>query len=229
MSGRDEKVFVASRIPPRYKQCDFSNFEVDVHSLDRGRAEGEAFDQSLREARVIVEAFAHNYPVGSETGILLMGPCGVGKTHLAVSALKEVVQRGHSGLFCDYRELLKEIQASYDPSALSSEMQILDPVLNVELLLLDDLGASKPSSWTNARYNNQRTTVVTTNYLDSNTQVSELVRAPSGPAVQANREESLADRVGHRIRSRLFEMCRTIEIQALDYRREVRQAGRFRA
>ena len=57
-----------------------------------------------------------------------MGPCGVGKTHLAVAALQEIVKRGHSCLFYDYRELLKEIQDSYNAESQSTEMGVLDPV-----------------------------------------------------------------------------------------------------
>ena len=104
-----------------------------------------------------------------------MGPCGVGKTHLAVAALRQIVLRGHTGLFYDYRELLKEIQDSYNSENQATEMGVLEPVLTAEVLLLDDLGASKPSPWAletvghilNSRYNDKRITLVTTNYLDT--------------------------------------------------------------
>ena len=104
-----------------------------------------------------------------------MGPCGVGKTHLAVAALKEIVRRGHGGLFYDYRELLKEIQDSYNAVSQSTEMSVLEPVLNTELLVLDDVGSSKPSPWAletvghvlNTRYNEKRATILTTNFLDA--------------------------------------------------------------
>src|SRR5260370_14065759 len=103
-----------------------------------------------------------------------MGPSGVGKTHLAVASLKELIRGGHAGLFCDYRELLKEIQASYNPASESTEMSILEPIRNVEVLVLDDLGASKPSAWVldiiglvlNARYNDRRVTTLTTHNFD---------------------------------------------------------------
>ena len=111
----------------------------------------------------------------SEHGLLLMGPCGVGKTHLAVSALKEIVLRGHTGLFYDYRELLKEIQDSYNPESQATEMSVLEPVLKTDFLVLDDVGSSKPSPWAletvghvlNTRYNEKRVTLLTTNFLDS--------------------------------------------------------------
>src|SRR5437879_9777938 len=115
-----------------------------------------------------------------------MGPCGVGKTHLAVAVLKQLVLRGHDVLFYDYRELLKEIQASYNPVSQTTEMGVLEPVLTVELLLLDDLGASKPSAWAletvghilNTRYNDKRITLLTTNYLDSPAAPPETVQLP---------------------------------------------------
>jgi DNA replication protein DnaC len=151
-----------------------------------------------------------------------MGPCGVGKTHLAVAALKALGARGHDGLFYDYRDLLKKIQASYNAESQTTELEVLEPVLKAEVLLLDDLGASKPSAWAletvgyilNARYNEKRVTLVTTNYLDA-ARSSE-----SGRPVA--REDTLADRIGQRIRSRLYEMCRTIEIVAADWRMKVR-------
>lgn len=234
LTNRTSRALSAARIPPRYEPCDFENFDVDVYAGEQG---GDAWDQSLKQVRLVTQTFTRDYPVSADAGLLLMGPCGVGKTHLAVAALKEIVLRGHSGVFYDYRELLKEIQSSYDPEAQTTEMQILDPVLTVDLLLLDDLGASKPSAWAletvgmilNARYNSRRLTLITTNYLDTTPGVTEIPRQPSGQPVSFQREESLADRVGQRIRSRLYEMCRTVEIQARDYRSEVRQAGRFRA
>jgi DNA replication protein DnaC len=166
-----------------------------------------------------------------------MGPSGVGKTHLAVAALKELIQRGHAGLFCDYRELLKEIQASYKPASESTEMGILEPIRTVEILVLDDLGASKPSDWVrdivgivlNARYNESRTTLVTTNYLDSPATEGETARLPSGKLIAPTREDSLEQRIGTRMRSRLYEMCRTVELSAPDFRREKTQAGHARA
>jgi len=167
---------------------------------------------------------------------LLMGPSGVGKTHLAVAALKELIKRGHGGLFCDYRELLKEIQASYNPASESTEMGILEPIRTAEILVLDDLGASKPSAWVldiiglvlNARYNEKRVTILTTNYSDEIESSAEPVKDPGGRRIVV-KDDTLADRIGARMRSRLFEMCKTVLMDAPDFRREVRQAGRSRA
>lgn len=219
-----------ARVPKRYEHCDFENFEIDLYEQE---PEAAAWNGSLKQAKLVVEAFARDYPVSTEHGLLLMGPCGVGKTHLAVAALKAIVLRGHGGLFYDYRELLKQIQASYNPESQSTEMEVLEPVLKAELLLLDDLGASKPSLWAletvghilNVRYNEKRVTLMTTNYLDSPETPAE--SGWSGPRA-AGREDTLSDRVGQRIRSRLYEMCRTVEILAPDFRKRIRQAWHLR-
>lgn len=230
---RTARIFTRARIPERYRHCDFENFEADNEYSHGTPAQVAAWSHSLEQARLIVQAFARDFPTGSEHGLLLMGSCGVGKTHLAVAALHEIVKRGHSCLFYDYRELLKEIQDSYNSENQATEMGVLEPVLKTEVLLLDDLGASKPSMWAletvghilNARYNDKRVTLVTTNYLDTN---SDPVRpaARVSPLRPIAVEDSLSERIGSRIRSRLYEMCRTVEITAPDYRKEIRQAGR---
>jgi DNA replication protein DnaC len=233
-SDRRSRALARARIPRRYEHCDFENFDTDFWD---GRPEAQGWNRSLTQAKLVVEGFARNYPAGGETGLLLTGPCGVGKTHLAVAALRHLMLRGHGARFYDYRELLKELQASYDPDRPVSEMSVLEPVLEVEVLLLDDLGASKPSAWAldtighilNKRYNEKRVTLLTTNYLDAPEGSSPTARMPSGQAIPAQREESLGDRVGQRVRSRLYEMCRTVEMISADFRLEIRRAhhGRF--
>ncbi len=235
--NREQRLMNAARIPKRYQHCDFENFEVDNYGGQGYGPQAPEWDGSLKQARLVTQAFVRDYPA-SESGLLLMGPCGVGKTHLAVAALRNLVERGHSGLFYDYRELLKQIQASYNPSSQTAEEEVLDPVLRTEVLLLDDLGAGKPSDWVletvghilNTRYNEKRVTLITTNYLDAPAPAespTKAARFPSGQAAApARTEDALTDRIGQRIRSRLYEMCRTVEITAPDYRREIRQAGR---
>ena len=235
VEDRAASVFSRARIPERYRHCDFENFDTDLQYDLGSAAEVASWNRSLEQARVVVRGFARDFPAGTEHGLLLMGPCGVGKTHLAVAAIQEVMRRGHTCLFYDYRELLKEIQSSYNPESEATELGVLEPVLNAEVLLLDDLGSSKPSLWAletlghilNARYNHRLVTLATTNFLDSDASSKPSSRPASlRPSAV---EDSLADRVGNRIRSRLYEMCRTVEIIAPDYRKEIRQADRFRA
>jgi len=105
--------------------------------------------------------------------------------------------------------------------------------------VLDDVGSSKPSPWAletvghvlNTRYNEKRVSVLTTNFLDGD--AAQNSPAPATPRVAGMRaptiEDSLTERVGRRIRSRLYEMCRTVEILAPDYRKEIRKARGFSA
>jgi DNA replication protein DnaC len=234
---RVARVLAKARVPERYRHCDFENYEADNEIENVSREQLAAWNRSLAQAKLVVQRFAAEFPVGNENGLLLMGPCGVGKTHLAVAALKEIILRGHSGLFYDYRELLKEIQDSYNAESQATEMGVLEPVLQAELLVLDDIGSSKPSLWTletvghvlNTRYNEKRVTLLTTNFLDSEAPANSAAPSP-GPRVVGMRapttEDSLTERVGKRIRSRLYEMCRTVEIVAPDYRKEIRNITR---
>jgi DNA replication protein DnaC len=255
---RSERALARARVPERYRHCDFENFETDNGSEGASPDELVKFNRSLTEAKLILKGFAEAFtPIREHAtpGVMLMGSCGVGKTHLAVAALKQIVLRGHSGLFYDYRELLKEIQDSYNAESQSTEMGVLEPVLKAEIFVLDDVGSSKPSPWAletvghvlNTRYNEKLVTVLTTNYLDEGAGQSRnaesatamvgprgnvifpdsyrSAKLPSGELIRAAREDTLTERVGKRIRSRLYEMCRVVEILAPDYRKEFRPAA----
>jgi DNA replication protein DnaC len=203
-----------SEIPARYVDCEFLNYET-------GGNDG------LAAAKIKIETWAGQYPV-DRSGLLLVGPSGVGKTHLSVAVLKRLTQKGVHCLFCDYRELLKKIQNSYNPSVQTTELDLLRPIFETEVVLLDDLGAVKPSEWVwdtvslilNARYNEKLTTIITSNFLDGASAAAERVDGPR----RAAREETLGDRIGERMRSRLFEMCRLVQVNGKDYRQKFRSA-----
>lgn len=204
----------SARIPARYVECDFSTYQTSGND-------------GLAATKIRVETWTAQYPL-DRNGLLFVGPSGVGKTHLAVAALKRLADKGFHCLFCDYRELLKQIQNSYDPSVQTTELELLRPVFETEVVLLDDLGAVKPSEWVwdtvsiilNTRYNEKRTTLITSNFLDGPSAAAEAI---SG-ARRASREETLGDRVGERMRSRLFEMCRLVLVNGKDYRQKFRAA-----
>jgi DNA replication protein DnaC len=149
-----------------------------------------------------------------ERGLLFAGPVGVGKTHLAVAILRGLAEKGVPSLFCEYGSLLKEIQDSYNHVLRTSEMTVLAPLHEAEVLVLDELGVSKPTEWVletmahiiGRRYSDKKLTIFTTNYTDER-------RGPT--------EETLQDRIGARLRSRLYEMCRTVLIGGEDYRRRL--------
>ncbi len=212
-----------ARLPKRYEHCSLDNFETRFREADA----------SLAEALLTARGFVRDYPAYTEgKGMLLVGTVGVGKTHLAVGVLDALVrQKGATGLFCDYRDLLKQIQHSYNPQTAVTEMDVLQPVFDAEVLVLDELGASKPTEWVwdtvahilNTRYNDKRTTILTTNYLNLPPPSGSGTGAGSGAAARV-RDETLGDRVGERMRSRLMEMCVTIEMRGPDWRQSLKRA-----
>ena len=216
---RAELLLERSKIPLRYHNCSFTNYES--HHPSQGAA--------LKLARKFVEKFDPE----SSLGLLLIGPCGVGKTHLAVGLLCEVMKtRGASGLFYDFRELLRDIQATFSPDSDLRESDILAPVFESQVLVLDELGAQRSSAWVedtvfyiiNNRYNRKKVTVFTSNYLDSDEDETE---KPSEFKKENlfKKDETLADRIGIRLRSRIYEMCKVVLIDGPDYRRKHKQAG----
>jgi len=219
--ARTQTLLTAARIPKRYEHCELSNFEFDGPR------------RQLFQARMAACKFAEEYPIDG-TGLLLVGSIGVGKTHLAVGIIKELVlSKGIACLFYDYRELLKQIQNSYNDSVKATELDVLRPVFEADVLVLDELGAVKPTDWVwdtvslvlNTRYNDKRTTIITTNFADDAGQdgcvnpSSEFARAQ-----RATRRETLGDRIGERMRSRLHEMCRIIKMDGADFR-QIRSAS----
>jgi DNA replication protein DnaC len=193
------KLREAARIPYRFAGCSLSNYQPTSSNDSQLRA----LDLAYRLVR--------EYPA-VERGPLPTGPCGVGKTHMAAAIIRGLVEKGVPCLFYKFGALLKQIQESYNAQAQTSEMKVLAPVLETEVLMLDELGASKSTDWVrdtitqiiNTRYNNRKLTIFTTNYLD-------VSRYPV--------EETLEDRIGARLRSRLYEMCRTVSVEGEDYRK----------
>lgn len=224
MQLRSDRVLRQASIPKRYEHCFLSEYVTNFDSIHptQKRAHRHACD------------FVERYPVETGgKGLLLTGSIGVGKTHLAVGILKALIaERGAAGLFCDYRDLLKQVQNSYNRNVSATELEILAPVFSAEVLVLDELGASKPTDWVwdtvahilNTRYNDCRTTIITTNYPNLPPLGRELTETtPASNARASMREETLGDRIGERMRSRLQEMCRVVDINGEDFRQRVKR------
>ena len=224
LERRAARMIAATRIPSRYEHCLLDDFDTTFPAATR----------SLKQAHLQARKFVESYPLETRgTGLLLTGSIGVGKTHLAVGILKALVaERGATGLFYDYRELLKQVQNSYNRQVQATELEILRPVFDAEVLVLDELGASKPTDWVwdtvahilNTRYNDRRTTIITTNYGNAGPLGSVLELGTGSAARAAAREETLGDRIGERMRSRLQEMCVVVEMQGVDFRQTVNLA-----
>lgn len=186
-----------ARIPKRYQHCTLGNFT--------------AYNESLQRAAGQAQRMADAFPAVSR-GLFFEGQPGVGKTHLAVAVLRRIVEgTGARGLFYDTRDLLRVIRSTYDPSIRTTELEILRPVMRADLLVLDDIGAEKTSEWVeetmnlivNTRYSEKRATIFTSNYED--------IPDDGDP-------NSLLFRIGHRMRSRLHEMCEFVVLDGADYR-----------
>ena len=210
------KTLMAARIPPRYAACSLNNFKSENNS-----SQNIAFRYACR--------LVLDYPA-VDRGLLFMGSVGVGKTHLAVAILKGLLEKGVACLFYESGALLKQIQDSYNPISNTSELRVLAPVYQAEVLVMDELGSTIPTDWVrdtiyqiiNTRYNDKKLTIFTTNYLDEVVPVEQ----PDEPT-RANRKLSnrtkelttLEERIGTRLRSRLYEMCTKVKIEGQDYRK----------
>jgi DNA replication protein DnaC len=192
----------AAGIPERYRDCTLDNFSDNTVSLTNARARAREF--------------ADAYPA-VEAGLLLVGPSGRGKTHLACAILSElVVTKGSTGLYVDFSDLLMKITTSFRPDADASKESVLTPYAEAEILVLDELGASKPHAWVldvlysllNSRYNRKKVTIATSNFEDE-------------PDPAAGERERLEDRIGYRLRSRLYEMCLMVPLRGGDFRKDV--------
>jgi DNA replication protein DnaC len=220
---RSTRLIEAARIPQRYMHCTLEEFVPSNTSLNA----------ALLQAR----NFVTSYPLETNgKGLLFVGGIGIGKTHLAVGVLQALIaERSVRGLFCDYRDLLKQIQDSYGRNDLS-ERQILAPVFEAEVLVIDELGAAKPTEWVwdtvqhilNTRYNDMRTTILTTNYANEvESPVDKWATLPKAmrDAKLAMDVGTLGDRITERMRSRLQEMCVVVEMSGEDFRQRVKRAS----
>jgi DNA replication protein DnaC len=195
-----------ARIPPRYQRCTLDNFVTYPN-------------EELLRAVESAKRFSEVFPA-VQKGLMLIGPPGIGKTHIAVSVLRNAIARTAArGLYYDTRALLKDIRSTYNPLTHTAEMDVIRPVMEAEILVLDDLGAERLTDWVeetmslivNTRYNERRPTIFTSNYEDIPAEEGEM--------------NSLILRVGFRLHSRLKEMCEFLEYDGPDYRQLEPNAG----
>ncbi len=223
-------------IPKQYKHSTLDSFETQYPEPNK----------TLFRARQAAQKIVDSYPYANQgVGLLLTGKAGIGKTHLAVGILLGLIEKGADGYFCEYIDLLRRIQQSYgSDQSPSNESSLLAPLFNTEVLVLDELGATKPTDWVwdtlslilNKRYNDRKLTIITTNYPNlppakpefDVPEAKPLDRFRNGALEEAKevmRPRTLGDRIGERMWSRLQEMCVSVELKGDDFRSGVKKAS----
>jgi DNA replication protein DnaC len=198
-------------IPPTYQHATFFNFQKLKHTAN-------ALGLAWRFCEEFVPGRAQR-----SRGLLLTGSVGTGKTHLSVAALRELTEKkGIEGRFVDVRDLLDRLRSSYDENAGESQARILGRISKADLVVIDELGSARPSDWVfetielliGRLYNECIPVIVSTNLPNLQ---------PGGSAngneySRAARPETLGDRIGARMWSRLQEMCTAVDMTGPDWR-----------
>lgn len=220
-------------IPERYRSCRLEGFR-DHHVTGRQRSELTA---ALSQTRRWIDSFLG--PRGfSESGLIFVGPSGVGKTHLAAATLGELIERYRvRARFVDFTSLVYQIQSTFNDDVNETKRSLLDPVVTTEVLVIDELGAQKATAWVNevlylilnGRYTRRLPTLFTTNYYlepDMRPTPSAPSRRAAGDGEHARQEKDresdlLEMRIQGLLVSRIWEMARPIVINSVDYRQRV--------
>ncbi len=218
--ARSKALLANAGIPVNYTAASIDNFV-----LPRDNPAGRA---AMADVVLTVRTYLREYPVLDRPGLLFIGSPGTGKTHLAVAALRHLIQRGFEGLFFDYQNLLDQIRSGYDKGSGIIDREAYRTALDAEILLLDDLGAHRVTDWVEDtvtsiityRCNHRKPLIATTNLRDP--EAGD--RRGSGLDADIHSKFFLEERIGMRARSRLFEMCRIVRMpQVEDYRIRRRQ------
>ncbi len=211
-------------IPRRYAECTLDSFEPRLSN----------HDHLMGYLRRWVGGFSER-----NRGLLLVGGAGVGKTHLAVAVLRQLIlDRGIRVRFVEFFELLASIRATFGTRG--GEQRVLGALTAVPVLAVDELGKGRGKGFEetvldqliNGRYNRSLPTIFTTNYplrrTDRIHEAGQAVRMEGLDHIQRLLgDPPLEDQVGARVYSRVLDMCTPFVLRgASDYRlQRVREEG----
>ena len=227
--------FNDAALPARFHDARLSGYEAAAtpgnnQKAMRGLVEG------LRDRLIDAQRSDGSIEPGVR-GLGLAGSPGVGKTHLLCALTRELtIDFGMAVRYADFSGLLWDLKARFESGA--GEAALLGPLIDADVLVLDEVGKGKASEWdisivdalVTGRYNRRKTIVFATNYaFAGDTGSTDLNRAAlasrsgGGPVA-----ESLRDRVHDRVFSRLAEMCDWVTLVGPDARRSPAASGNAR-
>ena len=160
-----------------------------------------------------------------DKGIGFTGNVGSGKTHLMAGLFHFfTLSLGIPSIFIEFTHLLAEIKKGYGQGR--NQDELIAPIAEIPILGIDELGKGRGSDWEltiideiiSKRYNQNLSTFFTTNYFvqEPDKQCQDYDDVAKNKATK----ETLNDRLGDRIMSRLTEMCQFYELLSDDYRQK---------
>jgi DNA replication protein DnaC len=187
---------LSAAIPRKFRDVSFDRppvTEIDPGVVRAVRGYADRIEEHLNAGR----------------GLWLMGPQGTGKTTLAMLVSKAALAANRTVAIYPLPKLLSTIRESFGEGR--SHVQLLDRLASVDLLHIDDIGAEQTTPWVleelysivNARYEDERAMIITTNILD---------------------RDELCAQITPRTVSRLTEMCDELPVLGHDHRMDLRSA-----
>ncbi len=196
-----ESILGKSGIKKRYLSRTIDSFSVTAENK-----------KSFEVATDYIKNFREYFTQGK--GLYLEGPCGTGKTHLAVAIALAIINTGVPVICKTSIDILGDIKRCYERNSEVTEEEVLEAYKTVDLLIIDDLGKEQVTEWSvpvlysilNERYEALLPTIITTNY--NTTALAEKLSA------KGDAETATA------IISRFVESSKRVTMSWADYRRK---------